>query len=159
MKVEHYERIWFWLASALIAGFVVAVVLSSTLHAIRPPSHVETIDPGLVRSGSDFASPRVERRADGSVLVVGVAEMFSFRPAEITVPAGRPVTFRLTSPDVIHGFQIAGTNVNVAIIPGYVSQLTVRFDRPGEYLIACNEFCGLGHHLMQGRLRVEGEMR
>ena len=83
--------------------------------------------------------------------------MFSFLPNEIRVPAGRPVTFRMTSPDVVHGFQIVGTNGNAMVIPGYVSQFTTVFDEPGEYLIVCNEYCGLGHHFMQGKLIVTRE--
>ena len=82
--------------------------------------------------------------------------MFTFRPDPVTVPFGAPVTFRVTSPDVIHGFQIVGTNANATIIPGYVSQFTVTFPEPGEYLIVCNEYCGLAHHLMQGTVNVEG---
>jgi cytochrome c oxidase subunit 2 len=79
--------------------------------------------------------------------------MFQFRPSVIRVPTG-PVRFRMTSPDVIHGFQIVGTNANVTVTPGYVSEFSINFDAPGEYLIVCNEFCGLSHHLMQGKLIV-----
>jgi cytochrome c oxidase subunit 2 len=39
------------------------------------------------------------------------------------------------------------------VIPGYVSQFTTRF-APGEYLVACNEYCGVGHHMMASRLKV-----
>ncbi|MFN7961171.1 MAG: cytochrome c oxidase subunit II [Thermoanaerobaculia bacterium] len=159
MKVHLYERIWMWLAAAMILGFVSAVVFAAGSHAIHPPSHMETVDPTQVRIRGEFTEPRVEQRADGSVLVVGLAEMFTFRPNTLRVPAGRPVTFRLTSPDVIHGFEIVGTNVNATVVPGYISQTTVTFDRPGEYLIVCNEYCGLAHHLMQGRLIVEGGAR
>ena len=81
--------------------------------------------------------------------------MFSFQPAEIRVPAGRPVTFRMTSSDVVHGFQIVGTNGNTMVVPGYVSQFTTVFRNPGEYLIVCNEYCGLSHHLMSAKLIVE----
>jgi cytochrome c oxidase subunit 2 len=83
------------------------------------------------------------------------AELYVFRPEVIRVPAGRPVTFRITSPDVLHGFQIVGTNVNLTVAPGYISEVTTRFARPGEYLVVCNEFCGLSHHLMQGKVIVE----
>jgi cytochrome c oxidase subunit 2 len=69
------------------------------------------------------------------------------------VPANTPVTFRLTSTDVVHGFQIVGTNGNTMILPGYVSQFTTSFE-PGEYLITCNEYCGLGHHMMAATLIV-----
>jgi cytochrome c oxidase subunit 2 len=85
-----------------------------------------------------------------------LAMMFAFLPNEIHVKAGQPVTFRMSSADVVHGFQIVGTNGNTMVIPGYVSQFTTTFDKPGEYLIVCNEYCGLGHHSMYGTLIVEG---
>ena len=153
MKVEIYEKWWIGIAALMIVSFLVTVVVAAAMHAVHPPSHVETIDPLLVRTESDFADPRVETLDDGSSLVVAVAEMFQFRPQVIRVPVGK-VRFRMTSPDVIHGFQIVGTNANVTVTPGYVSEFSLDFDAPGEYLIVCNEFCGLSHHLMQGKLIV-----
>lgn len=155
MKVDVYERFWLWCSGALIVAFLAAIGLAAGLQAVHPPSHVETVDPRRVRTDTDFAQPRVETRQDGSVLVVAVAELYQFRPGTMRVPAGVPVTFRITSPDVIHGFQIVNTNVNAMVAPGYVSQLTVTFEKPGEYLVLCNEYCGLSHHLMQSRLLVE----
>ncbi len=159
MKVELYERIWLCLGGLMIAGFLAVIVFSSVAHSMHPPSHVETIDPGAVGTDPDFSRPRVETRRDGSVLVVGTAEMYAFHPDTIRVPRGVPVTFRLTSPDVIHGYQVVGTNANAMLLPGYVTQFTVAFPRAGEYLLACNEYCGLGHHLMQGKLIVEEARR
>jgi cytochrome c oxidase subunit 2 len=57
---------------------------------------------------------------------------------------------------VIHGFEVVGTNANAMAIPGYVSQFTVTFPKPGEYVIACHEYCGLLHHAMVGKLIVRG---
>jgi cytochrome c oxidase subunit 2 len=54
---------------------------------------------------------------------------------------------------VIHGFEIVRSNGQSMVIPGYVSQFTTTF-RAGEYLIACNEYCGIGHHTMSGKLIV-----
>lgn len=155
MKVDVYERIWLFVAAFMIAGFVGAIVYAAASHAVVPPSRVETIDPTRVRIDSEFSRPRVLRAGDGSSRVVGVAEMFTFRPAVMRVLAGRPVTFRLTSPDVVHGFQIVGTNANLMVVPGYVSEVTTTFPRAGEYLVVCNEYCGLSHHLMAARLIVE----
>ena len=42
-------------------------------------------------------------------------------------------------------------------VPGYVTQFTVTFDKPGEYPIVCNEYCGLAHHNMAGKLVVKQE--
>ena len=50
---------------------------------------------------------------------------------------------------------IAGTNANTMLMPGYISQFTTVFSRPGDYLIVCHEFCGNGHHVMSGRIIVE----
>lgn len=144
-----------WLASGLIAAFLAAIVFASVSQAIHPPSHLETIDPATIYDDPEFGKPGVTIREDGSALVVGVAEMFLFDPDPIEVPVGRPVTFRLTSADVIHGFQVVGTNANTMVIPGYVSELTVTFSEPGEKLILCNEYCGLLHHEMMGRLVVK----
>ncbi len=135
--------------------FLGITLLATVIQGRLPPSHVETIDPAQVFTDARFAERGVTTNADGSVVVTAVALMYSFLPNEIRVPPGTPVTFRLTSPDVIHGFQIAGTNGNTMIVPGYVSQFTTVFDTPGEYLIVCNEYCGLGHHGMYATLIVE----
>lgn len=156
MHVDLYERIWMWAAGVVIAIFVVTIFVTGFAQGVQPPSHVETIDPQTARSDPRFASPGVETNADGGVTVTALAFLFAFQPNEIRVPAGQPVTFRLTSTDVVHGFQIVGTNGNTMIIPGYVSQFTTTFDTPGEYLIVCNEYCGVGHHVMSATLIVEG---
>lgn len=155
MNVELYEKIWIAAAGVMIAGFLSALTYGATQHAVHPPSHIETIDPLTVRTSSAFASPGVTRTAGGGFEVVMVSEMFRFVPSTIRVEAGRPVRFRITSPDVLHGFQVVGTNANVMVVPGYVSDFTVTFPRPGTYLVLCNEYCGLSHHLMQGKLIVE----
>lgn len=154
MNVPLYEKIWMWAAGVLIVAFVATVAVAAFGSALHPPSHVETIDPAKVWNDPRFAQRGVTVDSNG-VTVVAVALMFAFNPSEIRVPAGRPVTFRLTSADVIHGFEIVGTNANTMVVPGYVSQFTTTFKTPGEYLIVCNEYCGLSHHLMAAKLVVE----
>lgn len=156
MRVDLYEKIWMGVAAALIVIFLAAIVVAAGAYAIHPQSHVETIDPTTVLEDPEFGNPGVAIQPDGSVVVTLVAEMFFFDPDPIEVPAGRPVTFRLTSPDVIHGFEIVGTNANTMVIPGYVSEFTMSFAEPGEHLVVCNEYCGLLHHNMVGKLIVQG---
>ena len=154
MKVHPYERAWMWAAGVMIGIGMGSILYGSMVQARNPPSHVETIDPTKVLTDPRFATQGVVVAEDGSATVTGVALMFAFLPREIRVPAGRPVTFRLTSTDLIHGFQVVGTNANALVVPGYVSEFTTTF-APGDYLIVCNEFCGLGHHVMSGRLIAE----
>ena len=153
MHVDLYEKFWMWGAGAIIVVFLGAIGVATVSQGRLPPSHVETIDPTMVRADARFAAPGVTARDDGSVEVTVIAMLFAFQPNEIRVPPNTPVTFRLTSTDVVHGFQIVGTNGNTMILPGYVSQFTTSFE-PGEYLITCNEYCGLGHHMMAATLIV-----
>lgn len=156
MNVQFYEKLWMWASGVLIVAFVATIVVGLAGSALQPPSHVETIDPTAVWTDPRFATTGVTSDS-ARTTVVAVGMMFAFVPNEIRVPAGRPVTFRLTSADVTHGFQIVGTNGNTMVVPGYVSQFTTVFREAGEYLIVCNEYCGLGHHLMSAKLIVEAQ--
>ena len=156
MNVDAYEKFWMVLAGVIVVAFIGTIGYTARAYTLRPPSHVETIDPGQVMQDPRFAAPGVSDLPDGRQQVVMVGLRFSWLPAEVRVKARRPVTFRLTSMDVVHGFEVAGTNANTMVVPGYVSQFTTTFDRPGKYLVACNEFCGDGHHTMQAAIVVEG---
>jgi cytochrome c oxidase subunit 2 len=155
MDVDFYERIWSWAAALLIAMFLGAILIPAAASAIHPSSHIETLDPTTIADHPEFGRGGVRTEADGRVVVSVTASMFSFTPDPIEVPAGTPITFRITSSDVIHGFQVIGTNVNTMAVPGYVSQTTVTFDKPGQYAIACHEYCGVFHHEMVGSLVVK----
>ncbi len=60
----------------------------------------------------------------------------------------------LSSLDWQHGFSLQPTNINLQIHPGYEMVLTVTPDKAGEYSIICNEYCGIGHHTMIGKIYV-----
>ena len=154
MNVAFYEKLWMWAAGVLIVAFLATIGVGVAGSALQPPSHVETIDPTKIWNDPRFAQHGATVDEHG-VTVAVVAMMYAFENPEIRVPAGRPVTFRITSADVTHGFQIVGTNGNTMVVPGYISQFTTVFRHPGEYLIVCNEYCGLGHHLMAAKLIVE----
>ncbi|MGH7521580.1 MAG: cytochrome c oxidase subunit II [Gemmatimonadales bacterium] len=154
MNVPFYEKLWMWASAVLIVAFLITIMVGVAGSALQPPSHVETIDPRAVWNDARFAKRGVTVDERGATVVL-IAMMFAFQPAEVRVPAGRPVTFRMTSADVTHGFQIVGTNGNTMVVPGYVSQFTTVFRTPGQYLIVCNEYCGLSHHLMSAKLIVE----
>ena len=56
MNVDLYERIWMWIAGALILVFLGVIVSTAAMGAIQPPSHVETIDPTTVASHPEFGN-------------------------------------------------------------------------------------------------------
>ncbi|MFL5615263.1 MAG: cytochrome C oxidase subunit II [Gemmatimonadaceae bacterium] len=153
MKVDLYEKLWMWVVAAMLGLFFTSTAIAAIKDARHPPSHVETIDPTRVMADVRFHAPGVSVDAAGHVQVRIVGMTFAWLPAELTLPALTPVTFRVTSMDVVHGFEIVRTDGQTMVLPGYVSQFTTQLDS-GDYLVTCNEYCGVGHHTMAAKLRV-----
>ena len=67
---------------------------------------------------------------------------------------GVTYTLHLSSEDVNHGFSLYPVNLNLQVVPGYDYALKVTPNQTGEFTLVCNEFCGIGHHNMTGRIIV-----
>ncbi|WP_084621389.1 hypothetical protein [Luteibacter yeojuensis] len=83
-----------------------------------------------------------------------IGQQYSFTPQCLVVPANTLITFRRASAHVIHGMLITGTNMNLMIEPGFISTFKTTFDRPGDHLMPCHEFCGTGHEGMWANVKV-----
>ena len=155
-EILQSELRWGAVAITAVALISVAIIWAALAVGINPPSNVETIDPKTLHLTGEFTEDNLGTRVDASGAVVTriVAAQFAFVPRCVVVPEGRPVTLRLSSPDVIHGILVTGTNVNTMVIPGYVSQVHTVFRRTGDLLMPCHEFCGLGHSQMWATVRV-----
>jgi cytochrome c oxidase subunit II len=110
--------------------------------------------PGCVTNVKPFASGELIQVAPRRYEAHVVSKMWSFKPSPLKVPKGSVVDFYLTSSDVVHGFYIDGTDVNLTAIPNVVNYAQVRFDNPGKYQVLCHEYCGSGHHDMVGTIEV-----
>lgn len=150
-----FEVAWILPSVAIPIAVLVAVILTAFAVGIRVPDVAGRIEPQAIAQTAPFNEPGLKELAPGNYEAVMVAQVFLFTPGEIRVPAGSKVTFVLTSRDVIHGFKIVGTTINMMVVPGQISKLTYTFDKPGEYLIVCHEYCGGGHHVMSGKVIVE----
>jgi cytochrome c oxidase subunit II len=64
---------------------------------------------------------------------------------EIHVPVGQAVYVGLNAADVIHSLWVPALSGKRDMIPGRVTGLTLRADRPGVYRGQCAEFCGAQH--------------
>ena len=169
MHIHPLEKRWAIIATALalvMAGMVVYTAVAMNVH---PPSNVETIDSTQLHLTSEFAEDNlgVKIEKDGTIVARVVMARYSVIPPEITLPAGRPIVLRAASADVLHGLHVAGTNIGTQVVPGYVSQVrtTIRFESVAEVgtknpdgsvtvPLFCNEYCGIGHQSMFGRVRV-----
>ena len=154
--VARTERRWIKMMAAMLLIMLVVVVATGIAGAMHPPSNVEVIDPTTLHLRGEFVESNLGTAAepDGSVTVRLIAQQYEFVPRCVTVPAGTPVMFRLTSADVMHGFLLPDTNVNTMVVPGFVAEVRTRFASEGEYAMPCHEFCGLGHHAMWAHVRV-----
>ena len=160
-EVARTEDRWLYVMLGMLTVMMAVVVTTSAVHALHPPSNVETVDPTTLHLGGEFAESNLGTAAepDGSVTVRMIAQEYAFVPNCAEVPVDTPVKFRLTSTDVIHGFLLSSTNVNTMVVPGYVAEVRTSFSRPGVYNMPCNEFCGVGHHGMWARVNVLSKER
>lgn len=156
IHIDPLERRWIGVALALIGVFVLAILYTAFARHIHPPGAMETIDSASLHLSSEFAEDKlgVVEGSDGAVRVTLVAARYGFYPREIRVPAGRSVTFRMASADVLHGVHVPMTNMGTMVVPGYVSEVSTTFPKPGEYPMLCNEYCGMGHDHMWSKLIV-----
>lgn len=149
---ERHERAWVFVAITLLvtllAGtmfFVVydygVVVRTDGFRA--DPALIPAAPVGLVQTGPDAYSVQM------------VGHLWAWTPSPLHVPQGATVTFHVTSTDVLHGFQIQNTTVNITAIPGVTGAATYTFGRAGTFNIICNEFCGIEHQAMLGRIVVD----
>ena len=104
------------------------------------------------RVGEDGGLPVVKPPPGSDVYLQ--ATMWKWQPVLI-LEEGVSYTLHISSLDVNHGFSLYPANVNFQIVPGYDYGLRITPNNPGEYKIICNEFCGINHHLMLGKVVIE----
>src|SRR5690606_31108815 len=155
MKIHRAEEIWLIVGVAIIVLSMVITGYQAFAQGFAPPSGMETIDPQKVDETAPFDEPGVYQIGENEYEVVMTLQAFSFEPGDIEIPAGSTVHFVMTTKDVIHGIQIPGTNMNAMVTPGHIQRITETFDEPGEYLVICNEYCGVGHQLMSTTITVK----
>ncbi len=98
---------------------------------------------------------------DENVYIAGMT--FQWRGLPVVLETGKTYKFRMSSYDIQHGFSIRPEEVlsqhtNLLVLPGYEWVIEMEFDEPGTYHVICNEFCGVGHSSMHGRIEVRDEV-
>jgi len=149
------ERIWLMIGIATLAIFLVLFGIMAFGMGLQPPGHMMQIEPKAVTATPPFDHPGITQIGDNEYEANIVAQVFMFNPGDITLPVGAKVHFKVTTPDVVHGLYITDTNVNMMAVPGHITEFTYTFRKPGEYLVLCHEYCGIGHQLMMGQIHVQ----
>ena len=97
---------------------------------------------------------------DGSatepVTVSLMAQKFAYSPDLLRLKAGQAYRFRMMADDITHGasIQLGMASRIIRLRPNIVSEQTITFTTPGEYLVYCTVYCGQAHDAMQGRIIV-----
>lgn len=156
-EADPFEKRWMVISLGLLIAFMLTVTIAGFALGFQVPGSESRVDPRTVADSAPWNEPGLRDRGNGEYDAYVIARQYLFEPRSITVPVGSSVTFYLTSIDVQHGFKLQNTNVNLQVVPGEVSKLTVEFDDVGEFDYICNEFCGAGHAAMAGSVIVEAD--
>jgi cytochrome c oxidase subunit 2 len=104
-----------------------------------------------VREEGDTGVP-VVRPPPGSDIYM-LARLWEWWPI-LELEKGQSYRLHLSSMDWQHGFSLQPTNINIQVHPNYEMVLTITPEETGQFGVVCNEFCGIGHHAMVGRIYV-----
>lgn len=156
LNLPRYEKIWLWFGGGSLVIFLVIMGFMAVAMGLNPADSMRsTVAPEEITSVPPFDQPGLYEIGPGEYRATIVSFAFGYEPNVITIPKGSTVHFEIASQDVIHSYTIVDTVANLMVVPGHVTEYSYTFNQPGEYLVLCNEYCGIGHQLMQGRIIVE----
>jgi heme/copper-type cytochrome/quinol oxidase subunit 2 len=86
-----------------------------------------------------------------------MAMQFYYHPTVLRLERGVAYRFRMMSMDVNHGASIhTGFAGHIMRRPAQtMSEMVMTFSEPGEFMIYCTVYCGVGHSQMKGKIIVE----
>ena len=171
------ERIWwkepiegvelFWVAIALVWALVMFFMmpywhvygkqnLSSEAYRTTPEMFTQKVqamvDQYTIRKETARDMPVVRPPAGADVYMLG--RLWEWYPA-LELEKGQTYRLHLSSVDWLHGFSLQPENINMMVIPGYEMVLKITPNKSGEFSVICNEYCGIGHHQMIGKIYVK----
>ncbi|HTT41061.1 MAG TPA: cytochrome C oxidase subunit II [Burkholderiales bacterium] len=111
----------------------------------------EMVDKYTVRTETDQKIPVAHPPAGSDVYLI--ARLWAWWPI-LELENGQSYRLHLSSMDYQHGFSLQPSNINLQVVPGYEMVVTVTPNQSGTYGVVCNEYCGIGHSTMVGRLYV-----
>src|ERR1700716_816804 len=129
---EKVEIIWTAIPF-LIVVFLFVLTLRGMNRSDPPPAP----SPDLVVTGHQFWW-QADYPGSGAVTA-----------NEIHIPAGKALSVRLDSKDVLHEFWVPQLTRKMSTVPGQPNHIWLQADKPGLYIGQCSEFCGTQHAWMR----------
>ena len=155
-----------WIAIAFLWGLIMFFMmiywhlegrqnLSTEVYRIDPAVYEQRVeefaDKFKVREEGDSGIPVVHSAPGGDAYML--ARLWQWWPV-LELEKGKTYRLHLSSLDWQHGFSLQPVGINIQVHPGLEHILTITPTQAGDYGVVCNEFCGLGHHTMVGRIHV-----
>lgn len=156
-----------WITIAFLWGVLMFLVmvwwhingeqnLSNEAYRIKPEAFAAKAEAMaeqyMVREDEETGVPVVAPPPGSDVYMI--ARLWEWWPI-LELEKGEEYRLHLSSMDWLHGFSLQPANINLQIHPNYEMVLTVQPDDAGEYGVVCNEYCGIGHHQMLGKIIVK----
>ncbi len=160
--VERGELVWILIAFlwGLVMFFMMVYWhiegqqnLSNEVYRISPDKFVEKTEAFAekykIREEADIP---VAKAPPGSDIYM-LSRLWEWWPI-LELQKGQTYRLHLSSVDWQHGFSLQPVNLNIQVHPGLEHVVTLTPTQTGEFSVVCNEFCGVGHHTMVGRIHV-----
>ena len=129
--------------------------LSNEAYRVNPDTYAEKVEAAAaqytVREDEQSGMPVVHPPAGSDVYML--ARLWEWWPI-LELEKGKEYRLHLSSLDWLHGFSLQPTNINLQIHPNYEMVVTIKPTETGDFGIICNEFCGIGHHTMLGKMII-----
>ena len=156
------EKVWFGIAFAWCMVLFAMMPLWHWKGGQNPSGIRARVEPAAFEArvqefiaeyqvGEDNGFPVVEPPVGSDIYLLG--RMWNWTPV-LKLQRGAEYTLHLSSLDVNHGFALYPINVNFQVVPGYDYGLRITPTEAGEFSVVCNEFCGVNHHNMLGKVIV-----
>ena len=155
-----------WIAIALVWSLIMFIMmplwhvygkqnLSNEAYQTTPEAYMAKaqamVDQYTVRYETDMQLPVVHPPPGSDVYLV--ARLWQWWPL-LELEKDQTYRLHIASTDWQHGFSLQPQNINTQILPGYEMVLTITPDTLEDQTIICNEYCGIGHHNMVGKIYV-----
>jgi cytochrome c oxidase subunit 2 len=160
--IEKMELTWIVIAflwGLFMFGFMIAwhfigqQNISPETYRIVPSNYEEKVEAFAKKYTvrEEKGIPVVKPPAGVDVYLLG--RLWQWWPI-LELEKGQSYRFHISSIDWQHGFSLQPTNINLSVHPGYEHVITLTPTEAGQFGIICNEFCGIGHHTMTGKVYV-----
>lgn len=152
------EVIWTAIPFVLVMAIAVyAIQVNTRLGVLGPMEHIHLSDP--IEQQGGYPGDRLPTE---SIEVIARQWSWEFRypdqgvsTTELHLAVDQPVTFRLVSEDVVHGFYVPAFRLKQDVVPGRAINFNLTPTREGRYRLRDSQFSGTWFATNQADVVVE----